>query len=134
MDAIEELKAVPKEWQRFAKRCERPSKAGEWTRLRTMLTRTEYMQICRAVAMGFAIMGVIGYLVKLCVRRKASTPTRAAFTSRSTAFWSAARDLDVVLVIVRYKLVKLIEQHQRARQRQRARFVGQTNDVTVKQG
>ena len=29
------------------------------------LTRAEYMQICRAVGMGFVVMGFIGYLVKL---------------------------------------------------------------------
>ncbi|SCZ98922.1 BZ3500_MvSof-1268-A1-R1_Chr7-1g09316 [Microbotryum saponariae] len=29
------------------------------------MTRTEYLQICRAVATGFVIMGGIGYVVKL---------------------------------------------------------------------
>jgi protein transport protein SEC61 subunit gamma-like protein len=29
------------------------------------LSRTEYIAICKAVALGFAVMGFIGYFVKL---------------------------------------------------------------------
>jgi protein transport protein SEC61 subunit gamma-like protein len=31
----------------------------------TGLTNAEYIQLCRAVAIGFVVMGFIGYLVKL---------------------------------------------------------------------
>ena len=40
--------------------------AGHYIVCLSHLTRTiEFLQICRAVAVGFAIMGFIGYLVKL---------------------------------------------------------------------
>ena len=29
------------------------------------LTRSEYLQLCKAVSIGFVVMGFIGYLVKL---------------------------------------------------------------------
>ncbi|EIM23307.1 protein translocase SEC6 [Wallemia mellicola CBS 633.66] len=41
-----------KEGSQFMKRCTKPNKR-------------EYIQICKAVAIGFAIMGFIGYFVKL---------------------------------------------------------------------
>ncbi|ORX36804.1 secE/sec61-gamma protein [Kockovaella imperatae] len=41
-----------KEGTQFVNRCTKPTKA-------------EYIQLCRAVAIGFAVMGLIGYFVKL---------------------------------------------------------------------
>ncbi|KAM0754158.1 protein transporter Sec61 subunit gamma [Meredithblackwellia eburnea MCA 4105] len=56
MDSAKQLIDVPretiKEGTQFMKRCAKPSKE-------------EYLTICRAVAIGFAIMGGIGYVVKL---------------------------------------------------------------------
>ncbi|CAH7688143.1 protein transporter Sec61 subunit gamma [Phakopsora pachyrhizi] len=56
MDQVKELSEVPqkflKEGSQFMNRCTKPDK-------------DEFLQICRAVAFGFAIMGFIGYFVKL---------------------------------------------------------------------
>ncbi|GAA5855713.1 hypothetical protein JCM8547_001654 [Rhodosporidiobolus lusitaniae] len=56
MDAVKDLassgEAFVKDGQNFLTRCTKPDKK-------------EYLQICRAVAIGFAMMGGIGYLVKL---------------------------------------------------------------------
>lgn len=56
MDQAKELFQVPsefvKEGTQFLNRCTKPDKR-------------EYLRICRAVAIGFAIMGGIGYVVKL---------------------------------------------------------------------
>ncbi|GAA5879586.1 hypothetical protein JCM5296_003035 [Sporobolomyces johnsonii] len=56
MDAVKDLgdsaKAFVKDGNNFMTRCTKPDKK-------------EYLQICRAVAIGFAMMGGIGYLVKL---------------------------------------------------------------------
>ncbi|GAA6041875.1 hypothetical protein JCM8097_004523 [Rhodosporidiobolus ruineniae] len=56
MDAAKDLvassEAFIKDGQNFMTRCTKPDKK-------------EYLQICRAVAVGFAMMGGIGYLVKL---------------------------------------------------------------------
>ncbi|ORY91649.1 protein transporter Sec61 subunit gamma [Leucosporidium creatinivorum] len=56
MDAIKDLsqsaQTFAHDGQAFMTRCTKPDKK-------------EYLQICRAVAMGFAIMGGIGYIVKL---------------------------------------------------------------------
>ncbi|KAI5476014.1 translocation complex subunit Sss1 [Pseudohyphozyma bogoriensis] len=56
MDQVKVLYDAPrdlvKEGTQFMTKCTKPDK-------------NEYLQICRAVAMGFAIMGGIGYVVKL---------------------------------------------------------------------
>ncbi|BGP54777.1 hypothetical protein JCM8202_003286 [Rhodotorula sphaerocarpa] len=56
MDAVKDLadnsKTFVNDGQAFISRCTKPDKK-------------EYLQICRAVAIGFAMMGGIGYLVKL---------------------------------------------------------------------
>ncbi|BGP15244.1 hypothetical protein JCM10213_000713 [Rhodosporidiobolus nylandii] len=56
MDAVKDLaassEAFVKDGKVFINRCTKPDKK-------------EYLQICRAVAIGFAMMGGIGYLVKL---------------------------------------------------------------------
>ncbi|KAH9459815.1 hypothetical protein Pst134EB_008039 [Puccinia striiformis f. sp. tritici] len=56
MDQVKELSEVPqkflKEGSQFMNRCTKPD-------------QKEFIQICRAVAIGFAIMGFIGYFVKL---------------------------------------------------------------------
>ncbi|GHJ83950.1 hypothetical protein NliqN6_0352 [Naganishia liquefaciens] len=55
-DAVKEFVEVPrqfvKEGTQFVNRCTKP-------------TQKEYIQLCRAVAVGFAVMGFIGYFVKL---------------------------------------------------------------------
>jgi len=55
-DKIKEFVEVPqqflKEGNQFLARCTKPN-------------QKEYLQICRAVAVGFAVMGFIGYFVKL---------------------------------------------------------------------
>ncbi|KAJ9120153.1 Protein transport protein Sec61 subunit gamma [Naganishia vaughanmartiniae] len=55
-DAVREFAEVPrqfvKEGSQFVNRCTKP-------------TYKEYIQLCRAVAVGFAVMGFIGYFVKL---------------------------------------------------------------------
>ncbi len=43
-------------------------------------TLAEYLQICRAVAIGFAMMGGIGYLVKLIHVRDLSDPAASSPT------------------------------------------------------
>ena len=55
---------------KFITRCTKPSKKGRDSCFHSSYTgdsqfRTEYLQICRAVAVGFAVMGFIGYFVKL---------------------------------------------------------------------
>ncbi|BGP39089.1 hypothetical protein JCM10450v2_003041 [Rhodotorula kratochvilovae] len=56
MDAVKDLadsgKVFIRDGNNFINRCTKPDKK-------------EYLQICRAVAIGFAMMGGIGYLVKL---------------------------------------------------------------------
>ncbi|TNY22068.1 protein transporter Sec61 subunit gamma [Rhodotorula diobovata] len=56
MDAVKDLadsgKVFVRDGNAFINRCTKPDKK-------------EYVQICRAVAIGFAMMGGIGYLVKL---------------------------------------------------------------------
>ncbi|GAA5994100.1 translocon subunit SSS1 [Rhodotorula paludigena] len=56
MDAAKDLadsaKVFVRDGNTFINRCTKPNKK-------------EYAQICRAVAIGFAMMGGIGYLVKL---------------------------------------------------------------------
>ncbi|BGO90700.1 hypothetical protein NBRC10512_000639 [Rhodotorula toruloides] len=56
MDAVRDLtssgKSFVKDGQQFMNKCTKPD-------------QKEYLQICRAVAIGFAMMGGIGYLVKL---------------------------------------------------------------------
>jgi len=56
MDKVKEVINIPQEFIRegnqFMTRCVKPS--GK-----------EFSQICRAVAIGFAVMGFIGYFVKL---------------------------------------------------------------------
>ncbi|GAA5893018.1 translocon subunit SSS1 [Sporobolomyces salmoneus] len=56
MEAIKDLtesgKTFVKDGNNFMTRCTKPD-------------QKEYIQICRAVAIGFAMMGGIGYLVKL---------------------------------------------------------------------
>ncbi|EFP81671.1 Sec61p translocation complex subunit [Puccinia graminis f. sp. tritici] len=56
MDQVKELGEIPqkflKEGSQFMNRCTKPD-------------QKEFIQICRAVAIGFAIMGFIGYFVKL---------------------------------------------------------------------
>ncbi|PWN95459.1 protein translocase SEC6 [Tilletiopsis washingtonensis] len=55
-DTLKEMLDVPqnfvKEGTHFMKRCTKPN-------------QKEYLQICRAVGMGFVVMGFIGYFVKL---------------------------------------------------------------------
>lgn len=55
-EKIQEFLEVPQEFihegNQFLIRCTKPS-------------RKEFVQICKAVAIGFAVMGFIGYLVKL---------------------------------------------------------------------
>ncbi|PWN54415.1 protein translocase SEC6 [Violaceomyces palustris] len=55
-DKIREFIEIPqsfvKEGTQFMNRCTKPNKK-------------EYIQICRAVGMGFVVMGFIGYFVKL---------------------------------------------------------------------
>jgi len=55
-DKIREMAEIPqqfvKEGTQFVNRCTKP-------------TREEYFQLCRAIAVGFAVMGFIGYFVKL---------------------------------------------------------------------
>ncbi|WAQ90350.1 hypothetical protein PtA15_12A339 [Puccinia triticina] len=56
MDQVKEISEIPqkflKEGSQFMNRCTKPD-------------QKEFIQICRAVAIGFAIMGFIGYFVKL---------------------------------------------------------------------
>ncbi|KAM0788768.1 hypothetical protein ACM66B_002858 [Microbotryomycetes sp. NB124-2] len=56
MEAVKDLKrnteTFVKEGNQFMTRCTKPD-------------QKEYLQIARAVAIGFAIMGVIGYVVRL---------------------------------------------------------------------
>ncbi|GAA5975205.1 hypothetical protein JCM11641_004393 [Rhodosporidiobolus odoratus] len=56
MDAVKDLaqssEDFVKDGKAFMTRCTKPD-------------QKEYLQICRAVAIGFAMMGGIGYLVKL---------------------------------------------------------------------
>ncbi|KDQ20286.1 hypothetical protein BOTBODRAFT_27702 [Botryobasidium botryosum FD-172 SS1] len=55
-DKVKEFAEVPqqfvREGQQFINRCTKPS-------------QREFVQICKAVAIGFAVMGFIGYFVKL---------------------------------------------------------------------
>jgi len=55
-DKIKEFLDIPqtfaREGNQFITRCTKP-------------TQKEYLQLCRAVAVGFAVMGFIGYFVKL---------------------------------------------------------------------
>ncbi|KIM88664.1 hypothetical protein PILCRDRAFT_813634 [Piloderma croceum F 1598] len=55
-DKIREFVEIPQQFVRdgkqFITRCTKPS-------------QTEFTSICRAVAIGFAVMGFIGYFVKL---------------------------------------------------------------------
>ncbi|KAH7100603.1 secE/sec61-gamma protein [Auriculariales sp. MPI-PUGE-AT-0066] len=55
-EKIREIVEIPREFVHdgnlFLQRCTKPS-------------QQEFLQICRAVALGFAIMGFIGYFVKL---------------------------------------------------------------------
>ncbi|CEH19427.1 protein translocase sec6 [Ceraceosorus bombacis] len=55
-DAIKDLVEIPqsfvKDGTQFFNKCTKPNKK-------------EYLQICRAVGMGFVVMGFIGYFVKL---------------------------------------------------------------------
>ncbi|EIW70807.1 hypothetical protein TREMEDRAFT_28632 [Tremella mesenterica DSM 1558] len=55
-ERLRELAEVPqafiKEGTLFVNRCTKP-------------TQKEYIQLCRAIAVGFAIMGFIGFFVKL---------------------------------------------------------------------
>ncbi|KAK1924386.1 secE/sec61-gamma protein [Papiliotrema laurentii] len=55
-DKVRDFAEIPqqfvKEGTQFVNRCTKP-------------TKEEYIQLCRAVAVGFAVMGFIGYLVKL---------------------------------------------------------------------
>ncbi|WVQ82162.1 protein translocase SEC61 complex gamma subunit, archaeal and eukaryotic [Cryptococcus sp. DSM 104549] len=55
-ERLTEFADVPRQFVKegtlFVNRCTKPSKA-------------EYIQLCRAVAVGFAVMGFIGYFVKL---------------------------------------------------------------------
>ncbi|KAF8338253.1 uncharacterized protein EI90DRAFT_2968070 [Cantharellus anzutake] len=55
-DKAKELAEIPKQWYKegtlFIRRCAKPS-------------RKEFAQICKAVAIGFAVMGFLGYFVKL---------------------------------------------------------------------
>ncbi|BEI82161.1 hypothetical protein CcaverHIS002_0300290 [Cutaneotrichosporon cavernicola] len=55
-ESVKELAEIPQSFIRegvhFMNRCTKPSK-------------TEYIQLCRAVGVGFLVMGFIGYFVKL---------------------------------------------------------------------
>jgi len=55
-DKLKELVEVPQTWYKegslFITRCTKPS-------------QKDFVQICRAVAIGFAVMGFLGYFVKL---------------------------------------------------------------------
>ncbi|ORY32554.1 hypothetical protein BCR39DRAFT_522813 [Naematelia encephala] len=55
-EKVRELVDIPqqfvKEGTLFVNRCTKP-------------TRAEYIQLCKAVAIGFAVMGFIGFFVKL---------------------------------------------------------------------
>ncbi|KAG8737321.1 Sec61p translocation complex subunit [Ceratobasidium sp. 428] len=55
-DKVKEFVEMPQEFARegklFLTRCTKP-------------TQKEYVQICKAIAIGFGIMGFIGYFVKL---------------------------------------------------------------------
>ncbi|KAL1413604.1 hypothetical protein Q8F55_001379 [Vanrija albida] len=55
-ESLKELVEIPqsfvKEGTHFINRCTKP-------------TESEYIQLCKAIAIGFGVMGVIGYLVKL---------------------------------------------------------------------
>ncbi|EJC98689.1 secE/sec61-gamma protein [Fomitiporia mediterranea MF3/22] len=55
-EKLKEFAEVPQQFLRegnqFMTRCTKP-------------TKKEFIQICRAVAVGFAVMGFIGYFVKL---------------------------------------------------------------------
>jgi protein transport protein SEC61 subunit gamma-like protein len=66
--------------QQFVNRCTKPSKDGQCLVSRDILgapegtgrkqdrigaDSVEYLQLCRAIAVGFVVMGFIGYLVKL---------------------------------------------------------------------
>ncbi|KAJ1027770.1 hypothetical protein NDA13_003225 [Ustilago tritici] len=55
-DKIKEIVDIPQNFFRegthFVNRCTKPN-------------RKEYIQICRAVGLGFVVMGFIGYFVKL---------------------------------------------------------------------
>ncbi|KAL7421715.1 hypothetical protein Q5752_003485 [Cryptotrichosporon argae] len=55
-DSLKDIAEIPqsfiKEGTHFVNRCTKPS-------------QTEYVQLCKAVAIGFGVMGFIGYFVKL---------------------------------------------------------------------
>lgn len=55
-ERLKELADVPKDFVKegtqFVNRCTKP-------------TQAEYVQLCKAIAIGFGIMGFIGYFVKL---------------------------------------------------------------------
>ncbi|KIP05343.1 hypothetical protein PHLGIDRAFT_19750 [Phlebiopsis gigantea 11061_1 CR5-6] len=55
-EKLKEFAEIPQEFihdgQQFLTRCTKPS-------------QKEFVQICKAVAVGFAVMGFIGYFVKL---------------------------------------------------------------------
>ncbi|KAG9007300.1 Sec61p translocation complex subunit [Tulasnella sp. JGI-2019a] len=62
-----------KEGNQFITRCTKPTEKGTFLSgikqqkvlLISFLVLSEYVQICKAVAIGFGVMGFIGYFVKL---------------------------------------------------------------------
>ncbi|SCV70835.1 BQ2448_3597 [Microbotryum intermedium] len=69
-EAIESLQTEFKNGAQFMTRCTKPDKKGKnlvapHTHTPAHSALSEYLQICRAVATGFVIMGGIGYVVKL---------------------------------------------------------------------
>ncbi|EAL23406.1 hypothetical protein CNBA0560 [Cryptococcus deneoformans B-3501A] len=66
-ERLTEFAEIPRQFVKegtlFVNRCTKPSAEGQSSCDITLLL--QYKQLCRAVAIGFGVMGVIGYLVKL---------------------------------------------------------------------
>ncbi|TFY69986.1 hypothetical protein EVJ58_g109 [Rhodofomes roseus] len=72
-EKLKEFTEIPQEFVRdgkqFLVRCTKPSQKGRLHLNATSVSSddgaTEFLQICKAVSIGFAVMGFIGYFVKL---------------------------------------------------------------------
>ena len=68
-DQVKQILDVPRDFIKdgafFLNRCTKPSKRGQFKETVVVLTAVEFLEISRAVAVGFLIMGFIGFAVKL---------------------------------------------------------------------
>ncbi|KAF8347097.1 protein translocase SEC6 [Amanita rubescens] len=76
-EKLREFMEVPQQFVRdgnqFVTRCTKPS-------------QKEFLQICRAVAVGFAVIGFIGYFVKLIPHPNKQYPRRRCLIAAFTYF------------------------------------------------